>query len=488
MRDPTRVLILYTGGTIGMRETEHGYAPAPSYLAEQLARLPQFHDPAMTKFTTPPSRSGRRVHYDILEYDPLLDSSNMGMDDWVRIARDVQRGYDDYDAFIVLHGTDTMAYSAAALSFMLEELGKTVILTGSQIPLCQTRNDAIDNLLGALTIAGHYEIPEVCLYFCNKLLRGNRARKRDASGLDAFESSNFAPLVEVGVDVTVNWDGVRAPSAKPFAVQTLLDPHVASLRLFPGITADIISNYLRPPLKGLVLETYGAGNAPDRRKDFLDAIREGAERGLVIVNCTQCHRGTVTAEYATGAALAQLGVIPCSDLTPEAALTKLSYLFGKNLPPSEVRRLMPISLRGELPEKPGRMQFSFRERAFVKSIARALRETAQGGGEPDAAIRRALGPVLLCSASSLGDRDGIRAMLDEGADVNEGDYDRRTALHLAASEGQLDVVRLLIERGADVSARDRWGGTPLDDARRHGHRAVEELLLARLAGRPPSPG
>jgi lysophospholipase len=358
MRDPAEVLVLYTGGTIGMRETPRGYAPVPRFLSEQLERLPQFHDPALPLFTTPPSRSGRRVHYDLLEYDPLLDSSNMGMDHWVRIARDIERHYEAYDAFVILHGTDTMAYTASALSFMFENLGKSVILTGSQIPLCETRNDALDNLLGALTIAGHYEIPEVCLYFCHKLLRGNRATKRDASGFDAFSSDNFAPLVNVGVDVVVNWDGVLSPSQGRFSVSTELDPHVAALRLFPGITAEIIANFLRPPLKGLVLETYGAGNAPERRADFMDALRAGTERGVVMVNCTQGPRGMVTGEYAAGTALAAIGVIPGADLTAEAALTKLSYLLGKGLSPEEVKRHMPASLRGELTEKPGAPQFS----------------------------------------------------------------------------------------------------------------------------------
>jgi lysophospholipase len=482
MRDPAEVLVLYTGGTIGMHPGEHGYAPRGGYLADQLAALPQFHDPARPRFTSPPSRFGSRVHFDIIEYDPLLDSSNMGMEDWVRIARDIERNYERYEAFVVLHGTDTMAYTASALSFMLESLGKTVIITGSQIPLCETRNDAIDNLLGALTIAGHYVIPEVCLYFANKLLRGNRAQKRDASGLDAFDSANFPPLVDVGIHVDVRWEHVRTPADAPFTVQSVLDPNVAALRLFPGITAEIISNYIRPPLKGLVLETYGAGNAPDRRKDFLDALRAAADRGLVIVNCTQCSRGVVTADYATGAALARAGVIAGADMTAEAALTKLSYLFGKGLAPDEVRRRMQSDLRGELTAKPSEMRFSLRERAFVKTVVGALRA---GGREPsdgasaaavEGGIHQALLPVLMCAAASLGDAEGVRSLLDDGARVDLADYDGRTALHLAAAEGHRDVVELLLARGAEPNATDRWGGTALQDAVRHGKDDVAALL------------
>ena len=359
---PARVLVLYTGGTIGMREGARGFAPAREFLREQIAKLPQFHDASMPAFTTPPSPVGKRVRYDIKEYDPLLDSSNMGMDDWARIADDIRGRYDDYDAFVVLHGTDTMAYTASALSFMLENLSKTVILTGSQIPLSQLRNDAVDNLLGALTLAGHYEIPEVCLYFRSKLFRGNRTQKQDASGLDAFQSGNFPPLANVGTDIDVRWDLVRTPPRAPLRVRTAMDPNVAALRLFPGITSEILANFLRPPLRGLVLETYGTGNAPDRREDFLSALRDATARGVVVVSCTQCHTGTVNTSYAAGAALAEVGVVGGADMTPEAALTKLCYLLGGGATAEEARREMAEDMRGELTIARTQTRFSFRDR------------------------------------------------------------------------------------------------------------------------------
>ncbi len=369
MLDCARVLVLYAGGTIGMKASGRGYVPSPGYLAEQLARLPQFHDASLPVqqddgrpvFVTPPSREGRRVSLTVKEYEPLLDSSNMGMEDWARIAEDVGRHDAEFDAFVVLHGTDTMAYSASALSFMLENLSKTVILTGSQIPLTTARTDALDNLLGALTIAGHFEIPEVCLYFCHKLLRGNRAQKQDASGFDAFWSGNFPPLVEVGIDIKAKWDLILQPTGEPLHVQTKMNPNVAALRLFPGITAETLANFLRPPLEGVVLETYGSGNAPDRRRDLLDALRAATDRGVVIVNCTQCHKGTVSATYAAGIALAEAGVIGGADLTPEAALTKLSYLLAKGLSPTDIRSQMQLNLRGELTAGQG-ARYSFRER------------------------------------------------------------------------------------------------------------------------------
>ncbi|MCB9592423.1 MAG: type I asparaginase [Sandaracinaceae bacterium] len=354
--DPTsRVLVLYTGGTIGMRRNARGvYEPVRGWFAEQVEKQPQLHDPTQPLFTTRPSSSGRRIHYDISAYEQPLDSANLDLSHWARFATDIERAYDDYDAFVVVHGTDTMAYTASALAFMLEGLAKPVILTGAQIPIEQLRNDALDNLLGALGIAGHYAIPEVGLYFHHKLLRGCRATKVDAIGLDAFDSPNLPPLVEVGVDVDVDWDHVLPTPTTPLKVHKTLDPHVAALRLYPGMTRRILENFLAPPLAGLVLETFGAGNAPDRSDDLIGVLREASERGVVILNVSQCLRGRVRPSYAAGQALVDAGVVPGADMTPEAALSKLAFLLGTGLPVDEVRRLAGRSLRGELTEdEPG---------------------------------------------------------------------------------------------------------------------------------------
>ena len=470
------ILILYAGGTIGMRATDRGYAPAPGQLGERLATLPIFADPSQPARTMPVSRYGRRVCYQIIEYDPILDSSNMGMDDWLRLARDIGEHYDAFDAFVILHGTDTMAYTASALSFLLEGLGKPVVLTGSQIPLDHQRNDGVDNLLGALTVAGHFEIPEVCIYFHHQLYRGNRSRKADARSLDAFESANYLPLAEAGVDLTVHWERVLPPPGRPLQVHRTMSPDVATLRLFPGIRAELVANFLAPPIRGLVLETFGAGNAPDNRPDLLRALREASERGVVIVNTTQCHRGNVQANYAAGTALLEAGVVSGADMTPEAALTKLSFLLGQGLPPESIRSEVCRNLRGEL-TAPRETRFNLRERRLVAAVARLM----SGDGEviPHDGIRAALAPVLACAAAALGDIDALTSLLDSGVAPSAADYDGRTPLHLAASEGQLVAVQLLVSRGADTGAKDRWGATPLDDAHREGHELVVGYLTER---------
>ena len=332
-----QVYIANTGGTIGMKKNSAGYAPEPGYLAKQMAAMPEFKHASLPAFT-------------INEYDPLLDSANMTPDDWLKIAQDIAAHHDQYDGFIVLHGTDTMAYTASALSFMLPGLHKPVILTGSQIPLCEVRNDARENLITAMIIAANHSIPEVCLYFGDKLLRGCRAVKVNANGFDAFASPNFPPLGIVGIGIEINWDLVLSdPIKQPLEVQPCGQSGVSALRLFPGISAEIIGNILKPPLKGLVLEAFGVGNGPAQNREFMIALGEATERGVVIVDCTQCLAGSVDLTgYATGSALAKIGVVSGYDMTAEAALAKLSYLLNQNLSVTEVKRLMQRNLRGEL--------------------------------------------------------------------------------------------------------------------------------------------
>jgi L-asparaginase len=333
-----RVYIAYTGGTIGMTPTRDGYRPARGSLQKQMEQMPELRHPSMPSY---------RIH----EYDPLLDSSNMTPAEWVKIARDIASVYDHYDGFVVLHGTDTMAYTTSALPFLLSGLAKPVIVTGSQIPLCEVRNDGRENLITSLLIAASHDVPEVCLYFGGKLLRGCRATKVSADGFAAFDSPNVPPLGTVGVDIEINRDLVRKPPrrAKLRVEDLKRAPVVSALRLFPGISPELVRNVLRPPLQGLVLETYGVGNGPDQDGAFIAALAEATARDVVIVDCTQCLEGTVDlTEYAAGSALARAGVISGFDMTAEAALTKLYYLFSRGFGSERVKREMQRDLRGEM--------------------------------------------------------------------------------------------------------------------------------------------
>ncbi len=336
-----RVRVLYTGGTIGMRRTPRGYEPAPGFLQELMAGIARF-------------RADDVPDFEVLEFAPLLDSSDMTPADWLKIARAVAAEHARYDAFLVLHGTDTMAYTAAALSFMLEGLRKPVLLTGSQIPLCETRNDAQENLLTSLMLLGrhHARLREVLLYFDGRLLRGNRATKVDAEAFAAFDSPRYPPVGRAGIEIEIDWERVAGPLPEALEAPRVVElgqATVAAFRLFPGLRAAYLTHILGPPVEGVVLECFGSGNAPARDAEFLAALRAATRRGVVIVAVTQALRGTADLElYATGRALLEAGVVSGHDMTPEAALAKLFYLFAKGHAPERVRELVQIDLRGEL--------------------------------------------------------------------------------------------------------------------------------------------
>jgi L-asparaginase len=337
-----QIYIAYTGGTIGMKPDPEGggYRPAPGYLAEQMNTFEE-----LTSHDVP--------KYVINEYDPLLDSADMAPHHWVGIGEDIVRNYDDYDGFVVLHGTDTMAYTASALAFFLDRgLNKPVVMTGSQIPLCEPRNDARTNLITAMQLAAHPQLGEVCVYFNGRVMRGCRTVKVNATGFDAFDSPNAAPLGRVGVRVHIDRSQLRPtpPPGEAIHCQPLRDSFVGAVRIFPGITGTLMRNVLRTPLDALVLETYGAGTGPTTlNHDFVAALREATARGVIIVATSQCMRGFVDLnEYATGGVLADAGVVSTGDMTTEAALTKLSYLFSVTDDIATITQGMGRNLRGEM--------------------------------------------------------------------------------------------------------------------------------------------
>ena len=330
-----KIYIAYTGGTIGMQPSDKGFVPAPGLMAQQLAALPELHRPEMPEYV-------------LREYTPLIDSAEMEPADWQRIANDIRAHYDDFDGFVILHGTDTMAYTASALSFMFDGLSKPVILTGSQIPLASLRTDARANLLNAIYIAAEHPIPEVCLFFDDKLLRGNRSTKARADGFDAFDSPNLPALASAGISIRLR-ELEGAPNNKTrFSVAQITPQPIAVVTLYPGISHDVIANAVQTPVRALILRSFGVGNAP-RSEKLLSLLQQARDKGIVVMNLTQCFSGSVSMQsYATGNALSQAGVISGQDMTLEATLAKLHVLLSTGLDDSEVRGKMQQNLRGEL--------------------------------------------------------------------------------------------------------------------------------------------
>lgn len=441
-----KVLVIYYGGTIGMqRDEQTGYVPVKGHLHSVLAEHSSFHDKKFKEqivaspqksdkyldspLITPSSTYNKRILYRILEHENPLDSSNVTMADWSRIASVIGEHYSAFDAFVILHGTDTMCYTASALSFMLEGLGKTVIITGSQIPFSENRNDAGDNLLGALTIAGHYCIPEVGLYFNHRLFRGNRTTKLSTTDMQAFDSPNIKPLANVGVNIDVEWPVVLKVPTIPFVVHERLESDVGVIRFFPGIPAMFLKHAFAPGVKGIVLETFGAGNIPTMNQDILDVISEANQRGVVIVNVTQCYRGTVLDIYATGKALLTIGVVPGFDMTTECALAKLAFLLGSGMPPQQVRQRMMQNLRGEL---------------TLPVI----------GNNKDAAVKvekriydKVVLPALLVNAAREGDLEELKRLLGtfKGHVTDAITYDDKDLLHVAELKGHQETIEYLMQ-------------------------------------------
>jgi L-asparaginase len=332
-----KILIINTGGTISSIKTKHGYEPAPGYVASILKTIPALTHPEMPSYV-------------IKEYEPLLDSSNMTLEHWNLIAKDIAENYENFDGFIIFHGTDTMAYTASALSFMLEHLNKPVILTGSQLPLSEARNDAIDNIITSLWLCAHQDMKEVCIYFNQRLLRGNRARKISTDQFNAFDSPNFPHLANIGTHIELHHDLLLAAPKEPFHYQRLSPHFLATFRLFPGFSTEFLDYLLAQPLlRGLILETYGAGNAPNNDPHFLSLLTKACERGVVIVNCSQCFSGPVNiSRYATGSSLKAAGLISGYDMTPETVHCKLLYLLSKYSNIGDIKRRMVAPLCGEL--------------------------------------------------------------------------------------------------------------------------------------------
>lgn len=335
MKMKKQVCVIYTGGTIGMMPTENGYAPNPSAFPEVMERI---HDVNLKSFPT----------YEIVSLPRLLDSSDITYKEWNEIGRVIYDRYDDFDGFVVLHGTDTMAYTASALSFMLEGLSKPVVFTGSQIPLCRLRSDGIDNLVTSMLVASAGKVREVCLYFGGQLMRANRVTKISADGLEAFASPNYPRLADIGTDIVYREKNLRKTTATKLTLQEIVSVPIAVLKIFPGIQYELFESVISKNMRGVVIEAFGAGNIPDSKS--LEPILRAAEKnGVILTVCSQCNNGNVKiGAYASSIHLKRAGAVSGHDMTTEAAVAKLYYLFSKYSDTETIKSLMETDISGEI--------------------------------------------------------------------------------------------------------------------------------------------
>jgi L-asparaginase len=332
-----KILVIYTGGTIGMVKDKNTGALYPFDMKKIYEALP-----VLKEFD---------CVIDTIQFNPIIDSSDMHSDVWIRLADLIKTEYENYDGFVVLHGTDTMSYTASALSFLIENLSKPIIITGSQLPLGMIRTDGRENIISAVEIASNenVNIPEVCVFFENKLFRGNRTTKINAEHFEAFYSGNYPSLAKVGINISYKQHLIHKSDDKPLKVYNKMCEQIVVIKVHPALQKEHLEAFLSiPDLKGVVLETYGSGNAPTSQW-FISAIKQAIEKGVYVMNVTQCKAGSVVmGHYEASTALLEMGVISGGDITTEAALAKMMFVLGNFEDSTEVKQMLKSNLRGEI--------------------------------------------------------------------------------------------------------------------------------------------
>lgn len=486
-----KVLIFYSCGSIAMKlnELEEGFSYEKNFLFKFMSNHLNFCDKEYTIqnlnkdldpegfLSTPNNIFKKRIHYKILEAPKIIDSSSMTLDMWKKVGRVIRNNYEDFDAFIILHGSDTMTYTASMLSFMLENLNKPVILTGAQIPLTEMRNDAMNNLINALTIAGFYQIPEVCLIFGSGLFRGNRTIKDNNMDFDAFESPNMRLLANLGVQISVNWDIILKEPQENFNFFEEFNNNICTVKIFPMIDDETFASFFQPPIEAVIIETYGVGNMPLNRPKLLEIIKNANDRGVIILNVSQCRKGEVSSSYETGSVLERIGVIFAGDITVECALAKLAYLLGKKYDRKTIHKLLKESLRGELTVAQEEF-FSFQSNSFINNILKMM--DLNKADKDSHTIFKTLVPSIIIELIEQDNIEMLKKFENEIRHIHFAEHSKKSPLHVAAKIGNEKIVEFLFKfKNLRINQLDFKKMTPLNYACLYKNKNVSEMIRSR---------
>ena len=480
------VLIIYTGGTFGMVQTKDGFKPQNNLLS-RLHSYKRFYDKKYSKENyisgtscTPETWHKQRLRYHLLEYEHLIDSSELNSRHYTKIATTIEENYDKYDSFIIIYGTDTMWYMSSQLSFMLENLNKTVVLTGSQLSIFQWRNDAEVNLIGALTVAEHW-IPEVTVFFNGCLFRGNRTIKDNSKEMQPFSSPNFPRLANFDVFLHLKKNLIRNPSLtnEKLRVFKLIERKISLIFIHPLLTSQIFLSTFKKS-KGIIIQWYGMGNFPFERKDLIEIIRDAIQKyNKTVVIVSQWKAGFVRSSYSSGVELRKLGVILAEDMTIQAVISKLSYVIGKGYRGKEIEKMMHTNMKGELTiekaHKPKSVEYD-----LSKLVSHLTNKTNESTPQDLNKVAEILQWEAFHSASESWDMDAIEKLISNGMEINSKNKFGLTPLHVGVRNNDTKLVEFLLsQENINVNDLDSEGNTPLYYAWFNGNEEISNMLILK---------